>query len=113
MYFNRKYRRIGSLFEGKFRSSHVAGDVYLKYLFSYIHLNPLKIQDKNWKSLDVLKHNNFEYIENYIYSSYLDYTHVPRIETNILSKNYFPEYFNKALEHKKELWFWFQQNNKG
>ena len=45
MYFNRKYKRVGSLFEGKFRSTHVDNDVYLKYLFSYIHLNPLKIQD--------------------------------------------------------------------
>ena len=49
MYYNQKYKRSGSLFEGKFKSQHANNDRYLKYLFSYIHLNPLKLIDKNWK----------------------------------------------------------------
>ena len=48
MYYNKKYKRTGGLFEGKFKSKYVEGDTYMKYLFSYIHLNPLKILDKNW-----------------------------------------------------------------
>ena len=39
MYFNKKHHRTGSLFEGRFKSEHVDSDNYLKYLFSYIHLN--------------------------------------------------------------------------
>ncbi len=49
MYYNQKYKRSGSLFEGKFKSEHASNSRYLKYLFSYIHLNPLKLIDKNWK----------------------------------------------------------------
>ena len=49
MYYNQKYKRSGSLFEGKFKSQHANNDRYLKYLFSYIHLNPIKLIDKNWK----------------------------------------------------------------
>ncbi len=52
MYYNKKYKRSGGLFEGKFKSKYAGEDRYLKYLFSYIHLNPLKILDKIGKNLD-------------------------------------------------------------
>ena len=32
MYYNKKYKRTGALFEGKFKSTHVDSDIYLKYL---------------------------------------------------------------------------------
>ena len=47
-YFNAKYHRTGSLFEGKFKSVHINKDTQAKYLFSYIHLNPLKLIDSKW-----------------------------------------------------------------
>ena len=39
MYFNQKYKRVGALFEGKFKSQYAGDDRYLKYLFSYINKN--------------------------------------------------------------------------
>jgi len=50
MYFNKKYKRTGKLYEGVFKSTHAGSDRYLKYLYSYIHLNPAKLIDKNWKN---------------------------------------------------------------
>ena len=50
MYYNKKYKRTGSLFEGKFKSKYAGEDRYLKYLFSYIHLNPLKTLDQHWQT---------------------------------------------------------------
>src|SRR3989344_9576413 len=50
MYFNKKYKRTGRLFESVFKSSHVDSEEYLKYLYSYIHLNPAKLIDKNWRN---------------------------------------------------------------
>jgi REP element-mobilizing transposase RayT len=41
MYFNKRYNRTGTLFEGPFKSSWADSDVYLKYLYAYIHLNPI------------------------------------------------------------------------
>ena len=48
-YFNAKYSRVGSLFENKFRSVHITKDTQAKYLFSYIHLNPIKLVNPKWK----------------------------------------------------------------
>ena len=53
MYYNNKYERTGALFEGKFKSEHANNDRYLKYLFSYIHLNPVKLIDANWKEVGI------------------------------------------------------------
>ena len=41
-YFNKKYNRTGRLFESNFKAQHANDDNYLKYLFAYIHLNPVK-----------------------------------------------------------------------
>src|SRR5690606_36166474 len=49
MYFNRRYERTGILFQGRYKAKHVESDEYLKYLFSYSHLNPIKIIDPSWK----------------------------------------------------------------
>ncbi|QZZ21304.1 transposase [Leptothermofonsia sichuanensis E412] len=39
---NRRYNRVGSLFQGQFRAIEVDGDEYLYHLARYIHLNPVK-----------------------------------------------------------------------
>ncbi len=40
MYFNKKYERVGTLFQGKYRAAMVDADPYLLHLSRYIHLNP-------------------------------------------------------------------------
>lgn len=43
MYFNRKYKHSGTLFEGRFLASHISSDIYYWQVSRYIHLNPLDI----------------------------------------------------------------------
>ena len=97
MYFNTKYNRTGTLFQGPFKSEHADEDTYLKYLFSYIHLNPAKLRDKNWK--ENIKTNNKglkNYIETYPYSSMGEVIDGKYIITNL---SVFPDY----LSNKKEI----------
>ena len=107
MYFNKKYKRTGSLFEGKFKSEHASEDRYLKYLFSYIHLNPVKLIHKNWKE-DGLKNKVkvFEYLSQYQYSSFLDYLETNRKQQKILNKEHFPNYFISKNVFKNEIYDW-------
>ena len=39
-YFNKKYERVGHLFENRFKSMTIEEEVYLKNLVRYIHKNP-------------------------------------------------------------------------
>ena len=55
-YFNRKRRRCGHLFQGRFRAILIDADEYLKHLSRYIHLNPVRARmvdlckDYSWSS---------------------------------------------------------------
>ncbi len=41
-YFNRKHRRKGHLFQGRFKAILIDAENYLKHLSRYIHLNPVR-----------------------------------------------------------------------
>ena len=41
-YFNRKYNRVGPLWQGRFKNSFIYDDIYLSILFRYIEQNPIK-----------------------------------------------------------------------
>ena len=45
-YFNQKYERSGSLFEGTFKAKYIDRQEYAGYLTEYIHLNPLGEESK-------------------------------------------------------------------
>jgi len=40
IYFNKKYNRVGSIFQDQFKAKSVDSDVYLSHLSAYIHKNP-------------------------------------------------------------------------
>lgn len=56
-YFNLKYERIGSVFQGAFKAVSVDNDSYLKWLSAYIHSNPViaglakNPRDYQWSSM--------------------------------------------------------------
>src|SRR3989339_794257 len=107
MYYNKKYERTGSLFEGKFKSEHANNDRYLKYLFSYIHLNPIKLIDKNWKEAGIKdKRKIIKFLEQFIYSSFQDYLGVKRPQKVILNTKAFPNYFSRPNQFRNEIFDW-------
>jgi putative transposase len=111
MYFNKKYKRVGPLFQGRFKARHVNNDNYLKYLFAYIHLNPLKIIDADWKEKGITDPRKAkEYLNKYPYSSYDDFLGNRRPERVILNKVTFPEYFETVHDFEEYLEDWLTYN---
>jgi putative transposase len=45
LYFNKKYKRIGSLFQGRYKGTLALDDDYLLHLSRYIHRNPKDVTD--------------------------------------------------------------------
>ena len=67
IYFNKKYKRTGHLWQGRFKSWYVTDEAYLYTLMCYIEQNPLKV-------------NMVKDIKEYPYSSYhyfLNYKEIP------------------------------------
>lgn len=50
-YFNKKYGRVGHLFQDKFKATHIFKDTYLLNITRYIHLNPSEYKNWEWSSL--------------------------------------------------------------
>lgn len=91
MYFNKKNERSGPLFTRPFRSKHVDSDEYFRWVFSYVHLNPLELLQRDWKERgleDLRRAGTFLY--DYPYSSFPDYSDRKRPESRILSKKALP-----------------------
>ncbi|MEX2027911.1 MAG: transposase [Candidatus Curtissbacteria bacterium] len=61
MYFNKRYERVGPLFQGRFKAKNVDKDEYVLHLSRYIHLNPIDITgidgaaEYPWSSLTYYK----------------------------------------------------------
>lgn len=52
IYFNKKYRRVGPLFQDIYKASRISSDGYLQHISRYIHLNPERWRDWKFSSLD-------------------------------------------------------------
>ncbi|MBU1327306.1 transposase [Patescibacteria group bacterium] len=54
MYFNKKYERVGSVFQGRFKAKLIDSEEYLLHVSRYIHLNPLEIVHAQGPALNSL-----------------------------------------------------------
>ena len=87
-YFNKKYKRVGPLFQGKCKATLVHRESHLIYLPHYIHLNPLDLIMPEWRSLKVRNTKRaLTFLTSYRWSSYLDY----------INKHNFPSLINRDL----------------
>ena len=73
-YFNHRYDRKGTLFEGRYKSVPVMAQAHFVHLPYYIHLNPLDMFDYGWRERAMHNHADaMQYLANYRWSSHLDY----------------------------------------
>ncbi|UCH81590.1 MAG: transposase [Nitrospiraceae bacterium] len=64
-YFNKKYDRVGGLFQGRFKAVLVNRESHFIHLPFYIHTNPLYLNYRSSTSID--------FLERYRWSSFPDY----------------------------------------
>jgi REP element-mobilizing transposase RayT len=72
VYFNRRHRRGGHLFQGRYKAILIEKDEYLVELSRYIHLNPVRI--KRYSQLGIEEKRRI--LKGYAWSSYGGYTHL-------------------------------------
>ncbi len=65
MYFNKKYERVGAVFQGRFKAKPINTDEYLLHVSRYIHLNPSELSSQG-RTLSLS-------LRRYPWSSYKEY----------------------------------------
>jgi len=74
-YFNKKYQRVGALFQGIYKTAQVNKEHHLQYLPHYIHLNPLDSGHPEWREGAILNPEQaLAILDDYPWSSYHQYT---------------------------------------
>jgi putative transposase len=78
-YFNERYGREGTLFQGRTKKILITRQAHLLYVLHYLHLNPLdylagaqKWRIRSKSSIKSMR-EAFEFLDAYRWSSYLDY----------------------------------------
>ena len=101
MSFNQKYKRSGSLFQGRFKAILVDKDEYFLPLTSYIHLNPVELLEQGWKEKGIKNWQKVsKFLQNYRWSSFLDYTGTKNFPS-VISKDFLLNYFQGDNREKK------------
>ncbi len=78
-YFNERYGRHGTLFQGRTKKLRIERDAHFLYILHYVHLNPLDYLKgaEEWRIRDTGSVKSasaaLAYLETYRWSSYLDY----------------------------------------
>lgn len=96
MYFNRKYKRVGPLYQGVYKAVLITGEEQLLHLTRYIHQNPLSLQGVALKNLSQ---------QSTSYAEYLDLRKTPWIHTReILSyfSSFNPRFSYRSFVEKVE-----------
>jgi len=87
MYFNKRYDRVGPLFQSRFKAKNIDNDEYLIHLSRYIHLNPLTSR-------------GIESVVNYQWSSLKDYLNN---DAKIVNRDVILSYFNGRQKEYMEF----------
>jgi len=93
MYFNLLHNHSGTLFQGRYKSIHIDNEAYFRYIFAYVHLNPLELFQSDWKEVGIKKTKQMrDSLSTYKYSSYADYPSSMRPESKILCYEDMPDF---------------------
>jgi len=83
------------------------------YIFSYVHLNPFSIIDKEWKENGIKdKKEAKKFLEKYQFSSYQDFLENNRPESAIIDFSFTPEYIKgMELDFKTQVQSFYKNKN--
>ncbi len=89
IYFNKRYKTVGHLFQGRYKAILCDRDAYLLSLIKYIHLNPVKGEAVKWP-------------ENYKWSSHRNYAE--RVKDNVVDTDQVLRMFSEDNSRARKLY---------
>lgn len=93
-YFNKQYKRVGPLFQSRYRIVSIDTDEQLQVAFTYVHTNPIELLEPGWKAFQVKDPQRaLQKLQEYRWSSYRDYIGIPTFPT-VASRDFFLEFFH-------------------
>jgi putative transposase len=105
-YFNEKYERKGTLFEGRYKSVAVKHEAHFIHLPYYIHLNPLDLIFPEWRKRELRDRKKaMKFLESYRWSSHLDYLGKHNFPS-VTKREFLMKFFGGTREYGNSIEQW-------
>lgn len=102
-FFNIKYKRSGTLFQGRYKKVQVTNDIQALQLICYIHSNPLDLWKPNWKKKGLTNlevQNALKFLETkYRWSSHLDWWGIKNFPS-LIDTDFMARFFKNQKEYQ-------------
>lgn len=110
-YFNQKYKRTGTLFQGRYKIIPVHKETHFTHLPYYIHFNPLDLIMPEWRMGEIKNHQKaIEFLESYRWSSHLDYLGNKNFPS-ITQRGFLLKIFRGTENYQKTIKNWLKEMN--
>jgi len=110
-YFNERYKRKGTLFEGRYKSILVSDEPHFYHLPYYIHLNPLDLKFPEWQEGELKNYKGaIKFLESYRWSSYLDYIGEKNFPS-VTNREFLLGVFGGEKEYKRSIEQWLKDSD--
>ncbi len=105
-YFNTKYKRVGTLFQSRYKSVPITNDPHLLHIPYYIHFNPLDFAASGWRKREISNSKEaLRFLENYRWSSHLDYLGKDNFPS-VTNRKFLADLLGEPKEYQKSLSRW-------
>ncbi len=108
-YFNEKYERKGTLFEGRYKRVIIKDEAHFIHLPYYIHLNSLDLIALEWRERRL---SNFKkamkFFNSYRWSSHLDYAGEKNFPS-VTQRDFLLEFFGGHEQYKRGIAEWLKE----
>lgn len=105
-YFNKKYEREGTLFQGRYKKVPIISEAHFIHLPFYIHFNCLDLKYPEWRERKLKNHKGvIKYLDSYRWSSHLDYCGIKNFPS-VTQREFLNEFFGGPKEYRKAIGDW-------
>lgn len=102
-YFNEKYGRVGTLWQGKHKKILIERDAHFMYIPFYIHLNPLDYSFPEWRDGKIRNPQKaLLALREYRWSSHLDYMTIKNFPS-LTDRAYILSEYKNQKRYEKEI----------
>lgn len=110
-YFNQRYKRIGTLFQGRFKSISIVNEPHFIHIPYYIHCNPLDLITPKWRERKISNPGKaINFLNNYRWSSHLDFCGKHNFPA-ITKRDFLLEVFGGEKKYRQEIEEWICEMN--
>lgn len=108
-YFNQKYERTGTLFQGRYKAVLVNREAHFIHLPYYIHFNPLDLLMPDWRTGKIKNYKKaIDFLNSYRWSSHLDYIGRKNFPS-VTQREFLLKIFGGAESYQKEVKNWLKE----